>query len=99
MLAYSTVRQTFRKLCKDLPATIGPGTRRPRIHDLRHTFGTQVIGIASILQVKEWMGHADVDTTMQYLHYAPREADAALIAEAFKPASAAESLTLPPIVN
>ena len=65
-----------------------------RFHDLRHTFGTQVIGNprVSILQLKEWMGHADIDTTMKYLHFAPRSADADLIAEAF--ASPAE-LSLP----
>jgi integrase len=56
-----------------------------RFHDLRHTFGTQVIGNprVSILQLKEWMGHADIDTTMKYLHFAPRASDADLIAEAF----------------
>ena len=55
-----------------------------RFHDLRHTFGTRAISKASILQVKEWMGHADVQTTMQYLHYAPRPQDALLLAEAFR---------------
>jgi len=30
------------------------------------------------------MGHADVDTTMQYLHYAPRAGEAALLADAFR---------------
>jgi hypothetical protein len=30
------------------------------------------------------MGHADVHTTMKYLHYAPREEDAALVAEPFR---------------
>ena len=30
------------------------------------------------------MGHADVDTTMQYLHFAPRAGDAELVAEAFR---------------
>jgi integrase len=61
------------------------GLRDLRFHDLRHTFGTQVIGNprVSILQLKEWMGHADIDTTMRYLHYAPRERDAELVAEAF----------------
>jgi integrase len=61
------------------------GLRDLRFHDLRHTFGTQVIGnpAVSILQLKEWMGHADIDTTMKYLHYAPRAADAELIADAF----------------
>jgi integrase len=61
------------------------GLRDLRFHDLRHTFGTQVIGNprVSILQLKEWMGHADIDTTMRYLHFAPREHDAELVAEAF----------------
>ena len=61
------------------------GLRDLRFHDLRHTFGTQVIGNprVSILQLKEWMGHADVDTTMRYRHFAPRAGDADLVAEAF----------------
>jgi integrase len=37
----------------------------------------------SILQLKEWMGHADIDTTMKYLHFAPRAKDADLVVEAF----------------
>jgi integrase len=60
------------------------GLRDLRFHDLRHTFGTRAISKASILQVKEWMGHADVQTTMQYLHYSPRPQDALLLAEAFR---------------
>ena len=55
----------------------------------------QVIGNPriSILQVKEWMGHADIDMTMKYLHFAPRAGDADLIAEAF--ASVASDPRLP----
>jgi integrase len=68
------------------------GLRDLRFHDLRHTFGTQVIATASILQVKAWMGHADVDTTMRYLHFAPSAQDAELVARAFSPAPAS-SLT------
>jgi integrase len=30
------------------------------------------------------MGHADIQTTMRYLHYAPRDEDARLVAEAFR---------------
>ena len=30
------------------------------------------------------MGHADIQTTMRYLHYAPHEEDAQLVAEAFQ---------------
>jgi integrase len=60
-----------------------------RFDDLRHTSGTTVIGNpnVSILQLKEWMGHADIDTTMKYLHYAPRAGDAELVASAFHSAA------------
>jgi integrase len=59
------------------------GLRPLRFHDLRHTFGTRMIAKADIRRVQEWMGHADVQTTMKYLHYVPREDDAALVAAAF----------------
>ena len=55
-----------------------------RFHDLRHTFGTRMIAEADIRRVQEWMGHADIQTTMRYLHYAPRKEDAATVARAFR---------------
>src|SRR4051812_30268194 len=61
--------------------------RRLRFHDLRHTFGTRMIAKADIRRVQEWMGHADVATTMKYLHYVERPDEAALVAEAFALAS------------
>jgi integrase len=60
------------------------GLRRLRFHDLRHTFGTRMIAKADIRRVQEWMGHSDIQTTMKYLHYAPRAEDAELVAEAFR---------------
>ncbi|MEX2196538.1 MAG: tyrosine-type recombinase/integrase [Thermoleophilaceae bacterium] len=65
------------------------GLRPIRFHDLRHTFGTQMIAVADILRVKEWMGHADVQTTMRYLHFVPRPDDARLVAQAFGAAAPA----------
>jgi integrase len=59
------------------------GLRPLRFRDLRHTFGTRMIAKADIRRVQEWMGHADIQTTMKYLHYAPRDEDAELVAEAF----------------
>lgn len=59
------------------------GLRKLRFHDLRHTFATRMIAVADVLRVKEWMGHADVQTTMRYLHYAPSNDDAKLAARAF----------------
>ncbi len=42
-----------------------------------------MIAKADIRRVQEWMGHADIQTTMKYLHYAPRSEDAQLVALAF----------------
>jgi integrase len=69
------------------------GLRRLRFHDLRHTFGTRMIAKADIRRVQEWMGHADIQTTMKYLHYVPREADARLVAEAFSASEIESALT------
>jgi len=75
-------------------AAAAAGLRPLRFHDLRHTFGTRMIAKADIRRVQEWMGHADIQTTMRYLHYAPHAEDAALVAEAFRvdsvPASSPE---------
>ncbi len=64
-------------------ALAAAGLRSLRFHDLRHTFGTRMISKADVRRVQEWMGHADIQTTMKYLHYAPRADDARLVAEAF----------------
>jgi integrase len=74
----SALRRRYQKALKQA------GLRPLRFHDLRHTFGTRMIAKADIRRVQEWMGHADIQTTMRYLHYAPREEDARLVAEAFK---------------
>jgi integrase len=76
-------------------ALAAAGLRPLRFHDLRHTFGTRMIAKADIRRVQEWMGHADIQTTMRYLHYTPRAEDAALVAEAFRveaPASSSPEL-------
>jgi integrase len=47
-----------------------------RLHDLRHTFGTQAIRGFKVHEVQRLMGHRHITTTERYLHYAP-DADAA----------------------
>jgi integrase len=60
------------------------GLRNLRFHDLRHTFGTRAVEQAeSILELKEWMGHANVQTTMRYLHYKSKADAAQRLAVAF----------------
>ena len=76
-LPYSTVRQTFRKLCKHLPAHHrAPEARGPRIHDLRHTFacrrllGWYAEGVDldhAVAALSTYLGHAKVSDTYWYL--------------------------------
>jgi integrase len=52
-------------------------------HDLRHTFGTLDVRVAPVTDVKEWMGHADLSTTMRYVHHVPRHDAAKRLSHAF----------------
>jgi hypothetical protein len=53
-------------------------------HDLRHTFGTMCAARGlDIVKIQKWMGHADIQTTMKYLHYVPQHDDAARLTAAF----------------
>ncbi len=49
------------------------GVREVRFHDLRHTFGTAMAAAGAPLRsLMEWMGHADLSTTLLYADYSPR---------------------------
>ena len=41
-------------------------------HDLRHTFGTLAVRAFPLSDVKAFMGHESIDTTMIYVHHSPR---------------------------
>jgi integrase len=75
----SALRRRYKRALEDA------GLRALRFHDLRHTFGSIAIDRATIVQVQAWMGHADVQTTMKYMHHRSREGDAALLSDAFRP--------------
>jgi integrase len=60
------------------------GLPQLRFHDLRHTFGSLAINFASIVQVQAWMGHADIKTTMRYLHHKSRADEARVLSQAFR---------------
>jgi integrase len=78
-LRREAVRTRFRKACDRA------GVRVVRFHDLRHTFGTRLAasGEVSLRTLQEWMGHADVKTTLIYADYQPAEHEAELIGRAF----------------
>jgi integrase len=59
-----------------------------RFHDLRHTFGTLAVQVAAISDVQAWMGHAQVQTTMIYVHYVPQHDAAERLTQAFTARSA-----------
>ena len=65
-----------------------------RFHDLRHTFGTLMAASgADVLKIKHWMGHADIQTTMIYMHYAPAPDESAMVDRAFAPNGSTSSRT------
>ena len=50
-------------------------------HDLRHTFGTLAAQVWPLHDVQAFMGHADIQTTMRYLHHVPKHDAAARFTE------------------
>jgi integrase len=64
------------------------GLRPIRFHDLRHTFGTLAVrGAESIVELQNWLGHAEVRTTMRYTHYREQRDAAERLAKAFAPST------------
>lgn len=90
-LCYTTVNYTFRRVLR--LANIAPGrARRPRIHDLRHSFATRVLEQCNtkrdavarhFVALSTYLGHSDIAHTDWYLEATPElMADIAVVAEA-----------------
>jgi integrase len=65
-----------------------------RFHDLRHTFGTLAVQAAPISDVQAWMGHAQIQTTMIYVHYVPQHGAAEKLTRLFDAAVQHEELAV-----
>jgi integrase len=74
-LGYDKARKAFAKACE------AAGLKTIRFHDLRHTFGTLAVQVFALSDVQAMMGHADISTTMIYVHSKAREDDAAKFSE------------------
>ena len=48
------------------------GLPHARLHDLRHTFGTLAVQAFPLTDVQAFMGHANIQTTMIYVHHVPQ---------------------------
>jgi integrase/recombinase XerD len=90
-LAHEMANYTFRRVLQ--LANIAPGrVRRPRIHDLRHSFATRVLEQCStrrdavarhFVALATYMGHTDIACTYWYLQATPElMTDIAAAAEA-----------------
>lgn len=64
------------------------GLSRIRNHDLRHSFGTLAVQVFPLTDVKAYMGHADIATTMIYVHHVPQVDAAEKLSAALRDASA-----------
>lgn len=60
------------------------GLKRLRFHDLRHSFGTLAVQVFPLSDVKAYMGHADIATTMVYVHHVPQVDAAKRLSKALK---------------
>jgi integrase len=59
-----------------------------RFHDLRHTFGTLAVQVFPLSDVKAYMGHSDISTTMIYVHHVPQIDAAEKLSRALQAAEA-----------
>ncbi|WP_205696394.1 site-specific integrase [Conexibacter sp. SYSU D00693] len=58
--------------------------KKLRWHDLRHSFATMAAAHgATLVEIKEWLGHASIETTMVYAHYLPKQDAADRLSRAF----------------
>ncbi|RUS92328.1 hypothetical protein DSM106972_099470 [Dulcicalothrix desertica PCC 7102] len=60
-ISYRTVHEDWRELISIYPELI-----KVRIHDLRHTFATERVGLMGIEELRALMGHEDIETTLRY---------------------------------
>ena len=65
------------------------GLKLIRFHDLRHSFGTLAVQVFPLTDVKAYMGHADIATTMIYVHHVPQVDAAEKLSKALRAASTA----------
>ncbi len=70
-LNYQTVYQNWRQLIAGIPELEGA-----RLHDLRHTFATERVGLMGIEELRALMGHESILTTLRYQKVTSARAEA-----------------------
>jgi len=81
VLDRSAVTWTFRRILKDIGLNPPPSGRRPRIHDLRHTFACRSLELCPagrenvtrhLRALSTYLGHVKVSDTYWYLQSTPQ---------------------------
>jgi len=59
---------SYRKVNQDWKNTIAPKDiiKNIRLHDLRHTYATERVGLMAIEELRALMGHENIQTTLRY---------------------------------
>lgn len=60
-LSYGTAYKSFKELISGYPELEGI-----RLHDLRHTFATERVGLMGLEELRALMGHQNIQTTLRY---------------------------------
>ncbi len=60
-LSYRTAYRNWQKIIEQSPLLEGC-----RLHDLRHTFATERVGLMGIEELRALMGHENIQTTLRY---------------------------------
>ena len=60
-LSYRTAHKSWTHLVGNTPELLGI-----RLHDLRHTFATERVGLMAIEELRALMGHESIQTTLRY---------------------------------
>lgn len=75
-----TVLATFQTLCAQAGITGAGGARKPRLHDLRHSFAAQALARCGanrdqvdqhMLALSTYLGHSSIESTYWYLEQTP----------------------------
>ena len=69
-VSYPRVHQCWQALIAPYPNLEGV-----RLHDLRHTFATERVGLMGIEELRALMGHRDIQTTLRYQKVTSRRAE------------------------
>lgn len=69
-LSYRTAHRDWRHLIQPYPELQGV-----RLHDLRHTFATERVGLMGIEELRALMGHTNIQTTLRYQKVTSEQAE------------------------